>query len=32
MYEEDDGDHAESTPSQDGLEDVEVIVSKEKLY
>ncbi|CAK70984.1 unnamed protein product (macronuclear) [Paramecium tetraurelia] len=32
MYEEADGDYVEQTPSDDGLEDVEVIVNKEKQY
>ncbi|CAD8133857.1 unnamed protein product [Paramecium octaurelia] len=32
MYDEADGDYVEQTPSDDGLEDVEVIVNKEKQY
>ncbi|CAD8134098.1 unnamed protein product [Paramecium pentaurelia] len=32
MYDEADGEYIEETPADDGLEDVEVIVNKEKQY
>ncbi|CAD8212329.1 unnamed protein product [Paramecium octaurelia] len=32
MFDEADGDYVEQTPSDDGLEDVEVIVNKERQY
>ena len=32
MYDEGDGEYIEQAPSDDGLEDVEVIVNKEKQY